>query len=42
VEISIRNLTLGRRTLELEVKKKAQTAQSFGAFDLQRLPVISA
>ena len=30
VEVSIGNLTLGRRTLELEVKKKAQTAQSFG------------
>ena len=30
VEVSIGNFTLGQRTLELEVKKKAQTAQSFG------------
>ena len=30
VEVSIGNLTLGQRALELEVKKKAQTAQSFG------------
>jgi hypothetical protein len=27
---SIGNFTLGQRALELEVKKKAQTAQSFG------------
>ena len=30
VEVSIGNLTLVQRSLELEVKKKAQTAQSFG------------
>ena len=30
MEVSIGNLTLGQRALELEVKKKAQTAQSFG------------
>ena len=30
VEVSIGNFTLGQRALELEVKKKAQTAQSFG------------
>jgi hypothetical protein len=30
VEVSIGNLALGQRALELEVKKKAQTAQSFG------------
>ena len=30
MEVSIGNLTLGQRALELEVKKKAETAQSFG------------
>jgi hypothetical protein len=30
MEVSIGNLSLGQRALELEVKKKAQTAQSFG------------
>jgi len=45
MEVSIANLTLGLRALELEVKKKAQTAQSFGEesyviglfFDLEQL-----
>ena len=44
VEVSIGNFTLGQRALELEVKKKAETAQSFGDdpviglfFDLRRL-----
>jgi len=30
MEVSIANLTLERMALELEVKNKAQTAQSFG------------
>ena len=30
VEVSIGNFTLGQRALELEVQKKAETAQSFG------------
>jgi hypothetical protein len=36
VEVSIGNLTLGQKSLELEVKKKAQTAQSFGDDPLPR------
>ena len=30
MEVLLGNLTLRRRALELEVRKKAQTAQSFG------------